>query len=160
MNTSTSFSAGKLITIVIAVAVVVGGGAFYGGMKYAQSKSSQGRFSQADFQNLQNLSPEQRQQRLQDLGANASGFRARTGGQQGSGSASGEIIAKDDKSVTVKLRDGGSKIVFFADSTEIAKSVSGTPNDLEVGKSVVVNGKANQDGSITAESIQLRSNPQ
>lgn len=144
MNTSTSFSAGKLIPIVIAVAVVVGGGAFYGGMKYAESKSPQRRFSQADFQN-------------------------RTGGQQGGGSvspvrtssngASGEIIAKDDKSVTIKLRDGGSKIVFFADSTKIAKSVSGTPDDLEVGKAVVINGKANQDGSITAESIQLRSNP-
>lgn len=150
----------KLLPIIIIVLLVVGSGAFYGGMKYAESKSPQGRFSQADFQNLQNLSPEQRQQRLQGLGANASGSRARAGGQQGGGSVSGEIIAKDDKSVTIKLRDGGSKIVFFADSTEIAKSVSGTPNDIEVGKSVVINGKANQDGSITAESIQLRPNLQ
>jgi len=172
MNTSTPFSSGKLIPIVIAVALVVGGGSFYGGMKYAESKSSSGDFSARGArlpdgqgsafggQNLQNLSPEERQQMLQEHGANAGGFRNRTGGQQGGGSASGEIIAKDDKSVTIKLRDGGSKIFFFADSTEIAKSVSGTPNDLEIGKSVVINGKANQDGSITAESIQLRSNPQ
>ena len=108
----------KLITIVIATAVVVGGGAFFGGMKYAESKSLRGRVSQADFQNLQNLSPEERQQRLQELGANAgAGFRGGAGGGQrgGGGFTAGEIIARDDKSVAVKLQDGGSKIVFLSD---------------------------------------------
>lgn len=152
----------KLIVSVIAVAVVVGGGAFFGGMKYVENKSSRGRLSQADFQNLQNLSPEERQQRLRELGANAgAGFRGgRTGGQAGGGFTSGEIISKDDKSVTIKLRDGGSKIVFLSDSTEITKSVSGTLGDLEVGKTISVNGTANSDGSVTAQSIQLRPNLQ
>src|SRR3989338_5136266 len=148
----------KLIAIVIATAVVVGGGAFFGGMKYAESKSPRGRVSQADFQNLQNLSPEERQQRLQELGANAgAGFRGGAGGgQRGRGGfTAGEIIAKDDKSVTVKLRDGGSKIIFFSDSTEISKSAEGTSSDLEVGKSITVNGVANSEGSVTAETIQL-----
>src|SRR3989344_1374661 len=120
MNTSTSFSTSKLIAIVIATVVVVGGGAFFGGMKYAESKAPQGRLSQADFQNLQNLSPEERQQRLQELGANAGGFRGSMGGNRiggGGGFTAGEIIAKDDKSVTVKLQNGGSKIVFLSDST-------------------------------------------
>lgn len=150
----------KLIAIVIAIAVVVGGGAFFGGMKYAESKSPRSRVSQADFQNLQNLSPEERQQRLQELGVNAgAGFRGgRTGRQTGGGFTSGEIISKDDKSVTVKLRDGGSKIVFLSNSTEITKSASGNIDDLEVGKNVSVNGSANSDGSITAQSVQLRSN--
>ena len=145
----------KSITIVIAVAVVVGGGAFYGGMKYAQSNAPQGRLSQADFQSLQNLSPEERQQRRQELGANAGGFRGGSGGGQrgGGGFTTGEIISKDDKSVTIKLRDGGSKIVFLSDSTEITKSANGTFVDLEVGKNVSVNGTANSDGSVTAQSI-------
>jgi len=142
----------KLITIVIATAVVVGGGAFFGGMKYAESKSLRGRVSQADFQNLQNLSPEERQQRLQELGANAgAGFRG------GGGFTAGEIIARDDKSVAVKLQDGGSKIVFLSDSTEITKSAAGTFNDLEIGNNITVNGTANSDGSVTAQTIQLRS---
>jgi len=148
----------KLIAIVIATAVVVGGGAFFGGMKYAESKSPRGRLSQADFQNLQNLSPEERQQRLQELGANAGGFRGGSGGGQrnGGGLTSGEIISKDDKSVTIKLRDGGSKIVFLSDSTEIWKSTAGALSDLEIGKNISVNGTANSDGSITAQTIQLR----
>ena len=153
----------KLITIVIATAVVVGGGAFFGGMKYAESKSLRGRVSQADFQNLQNLSPEERQQRLQELGANAgAGFRGGAGGGQrgGGGLTAGEIIAKDDKSITVKLSDGGSKIVFLSDSTTISKMTDGTKSDLEIGKQVTVNGSANSDGSVTAQNIQLRPVPQ
>ncbi len=153
----------KLITIVIAVAVVVGGGAFYGGMKYAQSKAPQGRLSQTDFQNLQNLSPEERQQRIQQLGANAgAGFRGGAVGSQrgGGGLTSGEIISKDEKSVTVKLQDGGSKIIFLSDSTQITKSATGALSDLEVGKNISVNGTANSDGSVTAQTIQLRPNLQ
>lgn len=148
----------KILPIVIATAVVVGGGAFWGGMKYAESKSPRGRLSQADFQNLQNLSPEERQERLHEFGANVgAGFRGgRTGGQIGGGFISGEVISKDDKSVTVKLRDGGSKIIFLSDSTEITKSASGSISDLEVGKNISVNGTANSDGSATAQSIQIR----
>lgn len=151
----------KIIPIII-VLVIVGGGAFYAGMKYGQSNpstgSGQGGFSQADFQNLRNLSPEERQQRLQELGANLdSAFRGMRGGDRmGINSIAGEIIAKDAESITVKLPDGGSKIVFYSDTAQVNKFVSGTPDDLEIGKSVTINGKANQDGSITAESIQLR----
>jgi pectate lyase len=139
----------KLIPIVIAVALVVGGGSFYGGMKYAQSNSSAGR--QGGFANL---SPEERQARLQQFGQ-ASGSRGmRTMG--GSGSTAGEVLAKDDKSIIVKLRDGGSKIIFFAENTSVMKSVSGIIQDLKVGEQITVNGTANQDGSISAASIQIR----
>jgi len=146
----------KLIPIVIITAVVVGGGAFYGGMKYQESKTPQ-RPAAGNFQNLQNLSPEERQQRLQELGTNAGGSRAgRTGGQAGGGFTSGEIISRDDKSITVKLQDGGSKIVFLSDSTEVTKSAQGSLGDLTVGTQISVNGTANSDGSVTAQTIQLR----
>ena len=125
-------------------------GSFFAGMKYGQSKSS-GNFSQRNFQNL---SPEERQQRAQQMGANVGG-RIRLG-QGEDGFAGGEIISKDDKSITVKLQDGGSKIIFFSDTTQVGKFVDGTSGDLEIGKTVMVNGTTNQDGSITAQSIQLR----
>jgi len=142
----------KILPIVI-IAVIVAAGSFFAGMKYGQSKNS-GAFSQRGFQNFDNLSAEERQQRVQQMGANVGG-RIRMG-QEGGGFAGGEIISKDDKSITVKVPDGGSKIVFFSDTTEIGKFVDGTPSDLEVGKTVTVIGKTNEDGSITAQSIQMR----
>ena len=142
----------RLLTI-IAVAIVAGGAGFYGGLKYSQSKT--GRNFAGNFQNMANLSDEERQQRMQEM--SAANIAGRVGGNRsGAGFASGEIISKDDKSITVKLRDGGSKIIILADSTEISKFASGEKTDLEVGKQVSVSGTANQDGSITAQSIQLR----
>jgi len=140
----------KKILIVIIVVAAVGAGAFYAGIKYNQSKSP--------FGGARALSQEGRQQRFQELGTNmeaniGSGFM---GGRTGERFANGEIIAKDDKSVTIKLRDGGSKIVFFSETAEIGKFISGTLNDLEIGKTATINGEVNQDGSITAKSIQIR----
>jgi len=142
----------KLILFII-VLIIVGAGAFLGGIKYQQNKISSQRTS------FQNLSPEERQQRLWELGANAgAGFRGGAGNGQrsGGGFTAGEIIAKDDKSITVKMQNGGSKIVFLSDSTEVMKSAAGALSDLEVGKNIIVNGTANSDGSITAQAIQLR----
>ncbi|OIO07392.1 hypothetical protein CO115_00755 [Candidatus Falkowbacteria bacterium CG_4_9_14_3_um_filter_36_9] len=56
------------------------------------------------------------------------------------------------------MRDGGSKIVFLSDSTSIGKTTDGTVADLEAGKQVTINGKDNSDGSVTAQSIQIRPN--
>jgi len=140
----------KLLPIII-VAVVVGVGAFYGGMKYQASKAPAG-LTGTNFQNLQNLSPEERQARLQQFGAGMNGARGtRTNG----GFVRGEIISKDDKSITVKLPDGGSKIVFYSDSTQVGEFTRGTPKDLEIGKTVMVNGATNSDGSVSAQSIQI-----
>lgn len=149
----------KILPIIIAV-VVIGGGAFYGGMKYGQSSSPTG--GQNAGIGFANLSVEQRQERLQQMGVNAGG----KGVNRGSGFVNGEIIAKDDpakdgagKSITVKLLDGSSKIIFYSGTTQIGKMTSGTPSDIEIGKTVSVNGSANQDGSITAQLIQIRSAP-
>lgn len=63
---------------------------------------------------MQNPSREERQQRLQEVGADVGGF---PGEQQRRGNVgtftAGEIIAKDDKSVTIRVSDGGSKIVLL-----------------------------------------------
>lgn len=142
----------KLLLVAGAVAVIVGGGAFYGGMKYAQGRSGRGNFA--------NLTPEQRQQFTANAGT---GLRGGMGGQDRTGTngnfTAGEIISKDDKSITVKMQDGGSKIVFYSGTTGISKFSEGNAGDLVVGKSVSVNGTANQDGSVTAQLIQMRPTP-
>lgn len=139
----------KTILIFIIVLIVVGAGAFYGGMKYGQSRNSLSNLSR---QNFQNLSPEQRQQFVQ---GNIEGGLQRGIGSR-AGFLSGEVIAKDEQSLTLKMLDGGSKIVFFSDSTEISKMTEGSINDIEIGKQIMVSGDQNSDGSYTAKTIQIR----
>lgn len=122
-----------------AVAIAIAGSAFYGGMKYDQSANT------SSFAT-----------RRTGGGAGLfSGARTRNGAQSG-GFTSGQIIGLDSQSATVKIADGSSKIIFFSASTKIMKSVDGTSADLANGKDVSVTGTANPDGSITAQSIQLR----
>ncbi len=92
-----------------------------------------------------------------------SGASSTIGGGRGAGLnggfTAGQIISQSGNSVTVKLSSGGSKIVIFSSSTEIMKSVSGTPSDLAIGDQITVSGSANSDGSVTAQTIQLRPAP-
>jgi hypothetical protein len=133
----------KVIAIAALVTIVVGGGAFYGGMKYVESQGSKGM-------------AQGRQQFMGNAAAGSKGgFNQARGGANG-GFTAGDIISKDDKSITVKMRDGGSKIIFYSDTTSIEKTVSGATSDLDTGKSVMITGTSNSDGSITAQSIQVR----
>ena len=84
------------------------------------------------------------------------GVRRGNGNGMGGDATSGEILSKDDKSITIKLMDGGSKIIFVSNSTQLMKSISGLVSDLTIGAQVTVFGAANADGSVTAKSIQMR----
>ncbi len=122
----------KIILKILITTIVAGGAGFYGGMIYGQSAKSQANLAN-NFQS-----------------------RRSSGSQQGGGFTGGEIIAKDGTSITVKLMNGGSKIVFLSDAAKITKSVQGLVTDLATGEQVSVTGSANQDGSITAQLIQIR----
>ena len=129
----------KTIVSMLAVVVVIGAGSFYGGMKYGQqtglASATQGNFGGS--------------------GAGISRGARRNGGMNGD-AIMGEILSKDDTSITIKLRDGGSKIVFVSASTQVMKSTTGALSDLAAGDQVVSFGTANADGSVTAKTIQLR----
>jgi hypothetical protein len=150
-------NARKFIFIIAGVAIVVGGGSFFGGMKYAESKNPF-KMLRGDTAGFANLSQGDQQARFQQFGTNGAAQRGtRAGGGSGGAMIGGEIISKDDKSITVKIADGGSKIIFFSDTTQITKSAAGSSADLKVGENVSANGTTNSDGSITAQTIQLRS---
>ncbi len=142
----------KTIVIAALIAMALGAGVFFGGIKYAQNKTrgTRGNFAAG----LQNLSPEERQRRLQQF--QGSGGGRRSGAAAAGNFTAGEIIKKDDQSVTVKLLDGSSKIAFFSANTAIAKSTPGSAEDLQIGKQIMISGPANADGSLTAQNIQIR----
>ncbi len=127
----------NIITAVLATAIIIGGGAFYGGMKYGASANA----------SMKTANGGDMQARM------GQGMR---GGNRGGGFISGAIIAQDDKSITVKMRDGGSKIIFLSATTQVMKTTDGAASDLVIGKEVTAMGTANSDGSITAQSVQIR----
>ncbi|NTV40922.1 MAG: hypothetical protein HGA61_01455 [Candidatus Moranbacteria bacterium] len=148
------------LVIIVVAGLILLSGSFYGGMQYGvknfsknqlvQNEKSVGGFEKkTNADGIQRMAGEQSGQRgMAGQGANANG---------GTGDfAGGEIISKDDTSVTIKTRDGGSKIIFFSAKTSIDKSVSGSIGDLSLGQQVTANGKASSDGSITAQNIQIR----
>jgi len=67
----------------------------------------------------------------------------------------GEIINIDEKTLTLKMADGSSKIVLLSDSTIINQSVTATKSDLKVGTKIMVNGDTNPDGSISSRNIEI-----
>jgi hypothetical protein len=121
----------KIVGGIVAL-VIVGGGAFYGGMQYAKAQGpSRGNFGQF---------------------AGAAGARTFSRG----GAAAGQIISVTQTGITLKTQTGSSLNIFLGTSTQILKTATGSLSDLSTGANVVVAGTSNSDDSITAQSIQIR----
>lgn len=123
--------------LMIIIAVIGIGGGFFAGMKYQQRKfplrsGFQGARGARQPDNLPTGFPRQ--------AANA---------------VRGEIIAQDEKSITVKLADESSKIVLISENTQINKAETAAIADLTTGEQVMVFGTTNPDGSLSATQIQL-----
>jgi len=133
----------SMAILIVAVAI----GSFFGGTNYQQRKSVSNfrqqmiggnNFPQGQGRNAQNT----------DLARNRGqvpGFRQTVG----------EIISVDDKSITIKMTDGSSRIVLISDSTTINQSTTAAKTDLKVGINVAVNGDQNTDGSVSGRNIEI-----
>lgn len=128
----------KKIIIVAAMAFVIGGGCGYGVGKIMPG--GDGRPAQFAGQ----------------MGGQFDTSRTRA--NSGESFITGEVIASDDTSVTVKSRDGSSKIVLVGSSTQITKGAEGTRSDLTVGTNVTAVGTTNSDGSVLATTVSIVNN--
>ena len=90
--------------------------------------------------------------------AGFAGARGLGGGRNGAGGGfvAGTIEANDGTSLTVQLPNGNSENVFYSSSTQIIKPSPAVTSDLKPGTMVMVGGTTNSDGSVTAQSIQIR----
>ena len=143
----------KKFTPCIITLVAVGAVSFYAGVQYGHGSSTQ---TGQQGGNFANMTAAERQARFANSGFAGGGQRTGGARTNGGGFVAGEILSKDAQSITVKLPDGGSKIVFLSDTTKIMKSATGTVSDLTIGAQVTTMGTANADGSVSAQSIQLR----
>lgn len=126
------------ILISVVIAIIVGAIGFFGGMQYQKSQRPTNGFGGSG-----------------QAGANRGQRNGGGPGGMGNRPVAGEIISSDDKSITVKLQDGSSKIVLLSGSTQINKADTATISDLKTGEKVAVFGTANSDGSVTAQNVQL-----
>ncbi len=116
--------------------IVVGVGAFFGGMQYQKTKSTS-QFAAGQF--------------------GGAGLRGGAGGGRTGGTrpVAGEVLSSDNNSVTVKLQDGSSKIVLVSSSTTINKADQAAMSDIKTGERISAYGQTNADGSVTAQNIQI-----
>jgi hypothetical protein len=143
----------NMFLVVAAVLLVMS--SFYGGVIYGKRSVNANQKNSGD----RNFVRGQGQGQGQDQGGTGSPDRSGRRGLNPNGGGFGvlgEIVSKDEKSVTVKTKDNSSKIVYFSDSTTVGKSVAGSSVDLLVGQEIMVMGKSGTDGIVTAENIQIR----
>jgi len=133
------------IIIAIVVLVLVGGISFYAGTKVGSGGAGANKGGQFGAAGLNGA-------------GGAGGARSGRGGQGGAGFVNGEVLSKDTTSITVKLANGGSKIIFVSTSTAVQKTSAGTIADIIVGSQITANGQANADGSVNATTINQRPN--
>ncbi len=139
-------------TVILVVACLL---SFNLGIYYTKKTGTQRNqdFSQNNFGRSQNGLGDGNQ-RFQNGGG--PGVMNSEGRSQMGRMTAGEVLSIDGSSMTVKLRDGGSRLILLSNDTKVSKSIDGQTSDIKQGQNVVVNGSSNQDGSLVAESVQLR----
>ncbi|MBU1104810.1 hypothetical protein KJ664_02830 [Patescibacteria group bacterium] len=137
----------KLNMILGGLIVIALVGGFFGGTLYQKKQSS----NRGQFNNLQ-------RGQIPGGSQNAGVRQGNVAGFSGAGMArpiSGEVVALDDKSMTVKLIGGSTKIVILSDTTKYTKSQDVAKTDLTVGGTVAVIVAPSQDQAVVAETVEL-----
>ena len=130
--------------------VVVGGGAFYGGMKYGENRVLQD--PTALFQEMRG----QFGQRMQIQGQFPDGMPTPGAGDARRpvlGGSVGTVQEIEGNTLFINTEEGTVR-VLTTDTTFIEKYASVDLADLDVGEQVIVSGSQNDDGSVTARSIR------
>jgi len=120
----------KQLIITFAIVIVFTGIGYFAGTKTSQNKGPGGM-----------------------AGIKTTGNNNRAGGM--GGNITGEISSADEKSLTIKMTNGSSKIVLLTEKTSVNKATEAAVSDLKVGEKVVIFGSTNTDGSVTAQNVQL-----
>ena len=92
------------------------------------------------------------------FGSSTRGAFAARGGATGAGGGfvAGQIVSVGGGVMTVSLPNGNSENVYYSSSTPIVEPQPAPASALVPGATVMIGGTTNNDGSVTASTIQLR----
>ncbi len=139
-----------MIGLAVLAAVVIAAGSFYGGMVYGKSQA------ETTFPALDDGAGFGGRRGQLELPPDAEVEGGQFAGRQGN-MLFGEIQSIGDGELTVTDANGQQITVYVADTTLIQKQAEVTLADLDQGETVVISGNRDDDGNITARSLQVTS---
>ena len=138
----------KIVIACVITAVIAGGVGYVGGVKISSLKRASmfgNRSGQAMTMRNGNGDNTQKGKTI----GNTPNMMGR------GGATTGEVTAKDDKSMTVKMSDGSSKIIILSEKTVYRISEESSVSNVSEGTKVAVFGEIGNDGSVTATTIEI-----
>lgn len=118
--------------------IILGGGMFYAGLNFGKKQQQPNGF----------VDPAVKGEVVPTVDPNIPT-------RQNGGVVNGEVTAVSGKSLKIKLGDGASRDVLITDET-IIRTFNVIPfSEITSGKYLLITGKSNKDGSLSAQSIQL-----
>jgi len=149
----------KILTIVggVLIVLLVGGAAFYGGMRFESARSTNARTAFLAGRGS-----------LGEFGGAGFGAGPRTFGQLGGtpgpnatpgtadfgGGASGRVKSVEGDTLLLSTAQDVTTVIL-TDQTSILRIVSGTRAELQPGQQVTIIGQRGENGEITATAIQI-----
>lgn len=137
------------IALMVVAALAIAAGSFYGGMVFGENRA------QAPFLAVREAEGFGARGQFRGLAGGPQGLdRGQTAGAEG-GMLFGEIQAIGDGELTVTDPNGQELQVYVADTTLIQKQAEVTLADLQQGEMVIISGNRDDEGNITARSLQV-----
>jgi len=133
------------VVALVSSVLIVGAGCFWAGMSYGQSRASQDRESLMREQ-FGGEHPGGSMPSIPSQGR-------RGGAMEPGGGIMGTVEAIEGDTLVVSTQEGTTR-VRTTETTLIEKNKSVGLEELETGEQVIISGSQNDDGSITARSIQ------
>jgi hypothetical protein len=142
----------RMTTIVLGILliVVIVGGSFYGGMVYGKNQAQQELPVMGEYEGMPAGRGRFGGQPGTLPGANAGQMERAQGG-----SLFGEIESIGNGEMTITDQSGQRVKIYVTDTTLIQKQAEAALADLEEGETVIISGSQDEDGNITARSLQV-----
>lgn len=136
--------------------VVVGPGGVAGGPGGGFAGGPMVNLTDEERAKVQNMSEEERRAFIQEKMGGRAPAGAGPGRRGGALQVTGEVLAIDGETMTVKTAAGGSQVVYLDDETAVGYAKGTGQTDLAAGDSVIVLAEAEGDNVLSATAVVVK----